>query len=376
MSRPPAVGIDAHYLARPEGNRTYVLNLLRGLAASPQAGLQVWSYAFDPAEAAGLIPPGGALAGHRLLAPRAAWARVGLGAPAVAWRDGLAVWHSSWVAPPWTPARVVVTIHDLLWLERPELFGRLLRARLRALVPRAVRSAARVIAPSAATEAALRAAFPRLGQRLVCVPLGVDLERFRPGPVAEDEERLRRLGLAGAGPFLLAVGRPDRRKGWETLFAAAAAARTAPRVVLAGPHARAEARLRRAAQRAGLPRGRLAVVRSPGEEDLAALYRAAGALCFPSRGEGVGLPALEALATGTPALLSDLPALREAAGEAAIWLAPGDAPAWAAVIDRTLADPEARSRARELGPRQVAGRGLPAMAAATLEVYGAALAEG
>lgn len=368
------IGLDAHYLARPEGNRTYVLNLLRGLSATPVSDLAVWSYTFQPAPAAALAPPGGALAGHRGLAPRAAWARVALGAPAVALRDRLALWHASWVIPPWCPCPTVVTIHDLLWIEQPALFGRLIRARLRALVPRAVRGAARVIVPSAVTAAAIRAAFPRLDPtRLSLVPLGVDVERFRPQPDPGDAARL--AGLVDERPFVLAVGRPDRRKRWETLFAAAAAARSAPRLVLAGPHARARARLLRAARRAQLPRERLVLVVAPDEDTLAALYRRAGALCFPSRGEGVGLPALEALASGAPALLSDLPALREAAGEDAVYLPVDDVPAWAAAIDRALLDPEVRARAREAGPRRMAGRGLGEMAARTLAVYRAALAE-
>lgn len=370
------IGLDAHYLARPEGNRTYVLNLLRGLTSLPAGELGVHSYGFDPAAAAALVPPGGALVGHRALGPRPAWARVALGAPAAVLRDRLALWHASWVVPPWCPAPCVVTVHDLLWLEQPELFGRLLRARLRALVPRAVHAAARVIVPSLTTARSLKAAFPRLDPaRLALVPLGIDLTRFQPEPQPEDARRVS--GLVDERPYLLAVGRPDRRKGWELLLAAAAGARAtgAPRVVLAGPHARARARLLRAARRVGLARDRLVLAVSPDEETLAALYRGAAALCFPSRGEGVGLPALEALACGTPALLSDLPALREAAGEAGVYLPPTDVAAWTAAIERVLGDPEVRARARVEGPLRVGGRGLPGMAAATLEVYRAALAE-
>lgn len=369
------IGLDAHYLEAAGGNRTYVLGLLRGLARLPAAEPGVWGYSFDPADAAALAPPGGMLRGHRLLAPRAAWARVVLGAPALALRDGLRVWHASWVAPPWSSARLVLTVHDLLWLSQPELFPRLLTARLRLLLPRALASASRVVVTSQATEQALLAAFPRLPRRrVVHVPLGIDLARFHPERDPADPARRAALGV-GPDPYVLGVGRPDPRKGWDLLIQAAAAARSAPRVVLAGPHGGQVGQFVSAAREAGLPPARLAVVSDPDEAGLAALFRGARALCFPTRGEGVGLPALEALATGTPALLSDLPALREAAGPAATYLAPQDPLAWAGAIDRALGDPEVAERARAFGPPRVADRGLEAMAAATHEVYRAALAE-
>jgi glycosyltransferase involved in cell wall biosynthesis len=68
------------------------------------------------------------------------------------------------------------------------------------------------------------------------------------------------------------------------------------------------------------------------DDDLRALLTGAAALAFPSRAEGFGLPPLEAQACGTPAVVSDLPVLRESAGPDAVFVAPGDPAAWAEAL--------------------------------------------
>jgi glycosyltransferase involved in cell wall biosynthesis len=82
---------------------------------------------------------------------------------------------------------------------------------------------------------------------------------------------------------------------------------------------------------------------------LAALYRRASVLVLPSDREGFGLPVVEAMACGTPVIASDIPALREVGGTAALYCAPGDAGGWAetlAQLEREQGDPAARERRR------------------------------
>jgi glycosyltransferase involved in cell wall biosynthesis len=82
---------------------------------------------------------------------------------------------------------------------------------------------------------------------------------------------------------------------------------------------------------------------------LAALYRRASVVVLPSDREGFGLPVVEAMACGTPVILSDIPALREVGGAAALYCPPGDVERWAESlldIQRERADPEARQRRR------------------------------
>jgi glycosyltransferase involved in cell wall biosynthesis len=71
--------------------------------------------------------------------------------------------------------------------------------------------------------------------------------------------------------------------------------------------------------------------------ELRALMTGAAAFAYPSRYEGFGLPPLEAMACGTPALVSDIPALRESAGEGATFLPAGDLEAWVEGIRQALA---------------------------------------
>jgi len=85
---------------------------------------------------------------------------------------------------------------------------------------------------------------------------------------------------------------------------------------------------------------RLPTVRTVGwvpDTDLAALLTGAAALVYPSQYEGFGRPALEAWRCGTPALVSDLPAIREATRGRALYVPPGDVTAWAEAMEAALA---------------------------------------
>jgi len=87
------------------------------------------------------------------------------------------------------------------------------------------------------------------------------------------------------------------------------------------------------------------------DEELARTYSEATALVAPSRYEGFGLPILEAMACGTPVIASDIPAFRESAGDAAEFVAPGDARQLASAINRALTDGSYADALRERGLR-------------------------
>ena len=74
------------------------------------------------------------------------------------------------------------------------------------------------------------------------------------------------------------------------------------------------------------------------EEELARLYRGAGAFVYPSRFEGFGIPVIEAMACGTPCVVSSHPSLDEACGDAAVRADPDDPDAFAAGIERAFSD--------------------------------------
>ena len=105
------------------------------------------------------------------------------------------------------------------------------------------------------------------------------------------------------------------------------------------------------------------------ESELRTLYAGAAVFAFPSRHEGFGLPVLEAMAAGAPVIASDIPSIREVAGDAAVLVPPDDPVAWADALDGLLAD-EDHGRALAKAGRLRAGQyPWAATVAATLELY-------
>ena len=299
---------------------------------------------------------------------QAAWATLPF--PPVEWLAGpVDVFHATnFVAPPARRAAAVVTVHDLTYLRYPEMVTAA-SARFRDLVPRALRRGATVCTPTAAVGAEVADAYRLPPERLVVTPLGV-------GPawraaVPADPAWLAANGLPER--YLLFVGNREPRKNLPTLLAAYRELLAdpgpggVPPLVLVGPAGWGEA-----LDLAGLP---AEAVRTPGylpEDDLARVVTGAAALVFPSWYEGFGLPALEALACGTPVVATDLPALREVLGDQAELVPPGDAAAMADALARVLGDPGGEP-ARAARRAHAAAFTWAACAHATLSAYRRAL---
>jgi len=162
--------------------------------------------------------------------------------------------------------------------------------------------------------------------RLVHAPYGVARELTAEGPAPS----------MAPGRYLLHVGSSAPRKRLDLLLDAFARVRhEVPDLALVQVGAAFGPDLRARVERLGLSS---ALVQPPPlpRAELAALYRGATLVLLPSDSEGFGLPALEALACGAPVLCSDLPVLREVAGDAALYAPPGDANAWADLVLRAL----------------------------------------
>jgi glycosyltransferase involved in cell wall biosynthesis len=110
------------------------------------------------------------------------------------------------------------------------------------------------------------------------------------------------------------------------------------------------------------------------DADLPALYRAAAFLVYPSLAEGFGLPVAEAMACGTPVIASNIPAIAEVAGEAALLVDPRDTDAIARAMRRLHSDPELRALLSARGIERAKAFSWDAAATRTLEVYREALA--
>jgi glycosyltransferase involved in cell wall biosynthesis len=282
----------------------------------------------------------------------------------------------SLAVPPKGGKPLVVSVHDAApWLF-PASFP--LRGRWfhRAGVRTASRRADRILTGTEAAAQELLAHTSLPAQRLRVIPYGVD--HPYPGPGPDDVSTvLRRYDLHDR-PYVLWIGSLEPRKGLATLLAALVRlARTnpAPTLALAGYAGWRNENIISAEDRAVLG-GALRELGRVYEPELQALYTGASVFAFPSWHEGFGLPVLEAMVAGAPVVASDIPALREVAGDAAIFVPPGRPEAWAEALSRVLGSASLRAELTAAGRSRAARFSWRRTAEATLAVYEELLADG
>ncbi len=346
------IGINALALTagRPGGDATYVYELIRHLSAL--APDDTWVVFVHPHARAMLPEPPaqlkyvvcpvvGSSLPVRVLSEQ-------LLLPALIKRERLDVFHAPVNVAPL--AHTTPTVLTLLEAE-PFMPSTRMPAALRSWwkVARAS-SAKRATAVITISQAAKREVQRWMGlpaSRICVVPLGVDRTRF-------NAARTRQSPCLS--PFLLWIGRPYPRKNLPRLVRAFATFRAMgrPEVLrLAGVRGWAEPELSAAIQKAACQHAVLREGPIPSQQ-LPHAYRTASAFVFPSLHEAFGLPVLEALASGTPVIAADIPALREVAGSAASYVNPLDEDQIAAHLYETVGNPRLREQARVDGPRRAA----------------------
>ncbi|HKA27074.1 MAG TPA: glycosyltransferase family 1 protein [Gaiellaceae bacterium] len=324
MTTPPLVVIDADVLGRRRtGDETYVRGLLRELVRVED--LRFAAVTRRPE----LVPAGIEPIG---LPARSQVARMTAGMPRVLRRLRPRLAHFQHALPLGCPCPAIVTVHDLSFERDPSVMGRRDRLIFGAVVPRAARRAARVIAVSERTKRDLIELYRIPEEKIVVIPNGVDPLFTADGPRPD-------------GGYALVVGALQPRKDPKVAIDAVALLGNGElRLVFAGPDRGGRAEAERAAERAGL-HDRVEFRGYVSQDELASLYRGAACLIFPSRYEGFGLPALEAMASGTPVVATSAGALPEVAGDAAILVPERDPVALAGGIERALADRDRLVRA-------------------------------
>jgi glycosyltransferase involved in cell wall biosynthesis len=271
-------------------------------------------------------------------------------------RDKIDLFHTPYFAAPLLAScPVIVTVHDLIFDRYPEYMpSAWSRPYYRLLMAASIRRARKVIAVSQATAADLTRYYGAPAHKIAVI-----LEGAEPGlgaPVDAERREAVRQRYDLARPFLLSVGVRRPHKNLDRLVRAYA--RLAPAIehdlLFVGP---ADERFPDVARRTVLDAGLDGRVRFLGwvsEEDLAVLYTLADLVVVPSLVEGFGLPALEAMASGTPVVAASVSSLPEVVGQSGVLVDPYDEAAMALALQTLLEDRERRRCLAEAGRSQAA----------------------
>ncbi len=236
-----------------------------------------------------------------------------------------------------------ITIHDLAIYRNQRWFPRRQPLSTRLVVPRSVLRADVVIAASENTARDVVEFFGIDRKRIEVVPLGVSA-KFRPMGHDELDEARARLGLPDR--FILFVGTVEPRKNLETLLDAWVLMRDRPDLVVVGSWGWRYESIREKMDRLG---PRLHHLQSMDPEELPAIYNLARALAHPAWYEGFGLPPLEAMACGTPVVVSDTSSLPEVVGGAGMLVPAGDVEAWRKALETVVSDVDLAAAMRHRG---------------------------
>jgi glycosyltransferase involved in cell wall biosynthesis len=293
-------------------------------------------------------------------------------------REGINLFHAPhYVLPPLTPCRSVVTIHDCIHLRFPQyLPNRLAYAYARASLWIATHRSSRVLTVSEASKRDILKYFRVPESKINVIYNAID-ERFGEAPDDEEVARVRERYQLN-DPFVLYAGNIKPHKNLERLIEAFHMLRKGDlehvKLLIIGDEISKYATLRRAVHHYKLHKH----VRFFGfvpDKTLAVLYRLASVFVFPSLYEGFGLPPLEAMASGTPVITSNVSSLPEVVGDAALLIDPYDAGAIAAAMRQVLTDPALREDLRRRGLQRVREFSWERSVRRVREIYGEVLAE-
>jgi glycosyltransferase involved in cell wall biosynthesis len=266
------------------------------------------------------------------------------------------IFHAtSFSVPALWPGKLVATLHDANHLALPENYSPVHSIYYRLIVGPRVRRASALLTVSEFSRDELARHLGMTPYRFQVIAPGVD-EHYQPPTSSEAKDFRQRYRLPER--YLAAVGNPKAHKNLG-LLAKLAPQLPLPFVLLAG---------KGAAKELGFPDSTVELAELP-EQQMPLFYGAAEALLLPSRYEGFGLPVLEAMAAGCPVVSSNVSALPEVTGEAALLVPPNEPQAWLEAVLRLSRDDRLRRGLVEKGRERASRYTWDACAARTLAVY-------
>jgi glycosyltransferase involved in cell wall biosynthesis len=284
--------------------------------------------------------------------------------PPLASADVVHATNPAAIPPAASGQRLVVTVHDVAFERFPDLFPRSWRWLYRAGLRAAVKRADAILTPSRNTAEDLLSRTNVSPERLHVVPLAASLESATAAP----GEVLARLKVPA--PYVLFVGTLEPRKNLVRLVRAyrrLAGTGLPHSLVLAGPMGWSSSELLRELALEGP--GDIVLTGGLAPADLDAVYRGASAFVYPSIYEGFGLPVLEAMARGVPAIVSSASSIPEVAGDAALAVDPGLVTELAEAVRRVLVEDRLAADLAERGRERAALFSWDETARRTLQVY-------
>ncbi len=311
--------------------------------------------------------------------------------PTVLWPGRLAdlssvdVFHATFnILGRGIPSAVVTTIHDIMWLMHPTLCEGIspampfLTAFYAAGILQAVHRSDRIVAISQATADTLAQRFPKQKHKVRVIHHGIE-PRFRPTTGHAEQAAVEAAAKALVGDdsrYFLVIGQNTPSKNHAAVleaFAAANLPQNVRLVLLQRLYQRGrfgtlrDPELLRLARRLGIEH-RVKFLERVSDDDVVRLYQGALALIQFSRFEGFGMPALEACASGTPVIASDIAPLVEVLGGAAVH-ARLDGPELMQAMQRLASDPSLREDLRGRGLERSRDFSWDKCAQLHLEVY-------
>jgi len=360
------ISVDAHAIGcRLTGNEVYIRNLLKQFARLDEDSELIAYISKEGVKAD--LPARIRTRG----VSQNPYKRLGLDLPQHLLRDRPDLLHVQYTGPLFSAAPLVVSVHDVSFLEYPQYFTRFRSLQLRLTVQQTVQRAARVLTPSEYSRRAILKHYRIPEDKVVVVPNAV-AGQFR--PIEREVARAaiqRKFGIRR--PFVLTVGDLQPRKNHVGLLHAfedvlQAEPKLPHDLVFVGKETWYSRELHRAVDRSGV-QDRVHFAGFVEDSDLVKFYGACDLFAFPSFYEGFGLPILEAMACGRAVVCSRTTAMPEVAHAAGILFDPGSKEEIARAMLDVLLNSELRARLERLGLHRAAGFSWEKSAAQTLDVY-------
>ena len=285
------------------------------------------------------------------------------------WTGPLDLFHAPdfFLPPLRSKTRSIVTIHDLSFVREPETVMPGMGMPLNSRVPRSVARADHVIAVSEATRQDLIELYGTPPEKITTLYHGVN-SAFRPVNEPVHLAAIRQKYKLEDRPFILSVGTIQPRKNYQRLIQAFARLAAPLDLVIVGSNGWGYEPIFAEVEKQGLSQR----VHFPGfvsDADLPALYSAAELFVYPSLYEGFGLPALEAMACGTPVIAANRSALPEVVGKAGLLVDPLDVAAWTEAMARVLGQTQLRQQLSAAGKIQASRFTWEGMAGQLWQLY-------